>query len=84
MKHQGRRVVRLADTTDHGGKVTKASSGTIVMGVPAALENDTVQCPKCKGNFLIKPGVGGPRHEGKLYAFEGDKTECGATLIASL
>lgn len=84
MKHEGRRVIRLDDETDHGGKVTSASSDTIVMGKRAALENDIVHCPKCRGDFAIKPAGNGPRHEGKPYAFEGDKTECGAQLISSL
>lgn len=84
MKHEGRRVIRLGDETDHGGKVTSASSGTIVMGKPAALENDVVHCPKCNGDFPIKTAGNSPRHRGKAYAFEGDKTECGAQLISSL
>jgi uncharacterized Zn-binding protein involved in type VI secretion len=84
MKHQGRAVVRLNDKTDHGGQIISASSGTTVMGVAAALQNDMTQCPKCKGNFAIKPYGAGARHEGKPYAYEGDSTECGAKLITSL
>ena len=37
MKHEGRGVIRLGDATDHGGKVTSASSGSTVMGKTAAL-----------------------------------------------
>jgi uncharacterized Zn-binding protein involved in type VI secretion len=84
MKHQGRGVIRLNDKTDHGGHVINAASGTTVMGVVAALQDDMTYCPKCKGNFAIKPDGVGARHQGKPYAYDGDKTECGARLITSL
>lgn len=84
MKHQGRGVIRLNDTTDHGGQVIRASSGTTVMGVVAALEGDMTQCPRCKGHFAIKPDGSGARHQGKPYAYDGDMTECGAKLITSI
>lgn len=84
MKHQGRGVIRLGDKTDHGGKVTSASSGTTVMGQAAALDGDMTVCPKCKGSFPIKPDGAGARHQGRPYAYDGDKTACGATLITSL
>jgi len=84
MKHQGRGVIRLGDKTDHGGKVTSASSGTTVMGLAAALDGDMTVCPKCKGSFPIQPDGAGARHQGRPYAYHGDKTACGATLISSL
>jgi uncharacterized Zn-binding protein involved in type VI secretion len=84
MKHMGRSVIRLNDMTDHGGKVIAVSSGTIVMGVEAALSADMTFCPKCKGNFAIKPDGNGARHKGKPYAYDGDSTACGAHLIASI
>ena len=84
MKHQGRGVIRLGDKTDHGGKVTSASSGTTVMGLAAALDGDMTVCPKCTGSFPIRPDGAGARHQGRPYAYDGDKTACGATLISSL
>lgn len=84
MKHIGRGVIRLNDKTDHGGKVVTVSSETVVMGTEAALADDMTFCPKCKGNFAIKPDGSGARHEGKPYAYDGDKTACGARLITSL
>jgi uncharacterized Zn-binding protein involved in type VI secretion len=84
MKHQGRGVIRLNDKTDHGGQVISASSGTTVTGVVAALHDDMTHCPKCKGNFAIKPDGAGAKHEGKPYAYDGDVTECGARLISSV
>ncbi|MES2299377.1 MAG: PAAR domain-containing protein [Pseudomonadota bacterium] len=84
MKHDGRGVVRINDRTDHGGTVTGASSGTVVMGQFAALEGDMTFCPKCKGSFAIKTDKAGAKHEGRHYAYHGDVTECGAHLISSL
>lgn len=84
MKHQGRGVIRLNDKTDHGGQVISATSGTTVMGVAAALQDDMTVCPKCKGNFAIKPDGAGAKHEGKPYAYDGDTTACGARLITSI
>ena len=84
MKHQGRGVIRLNDKTDHGGQVISATSATTVMGKVAALQDDMTFCPKCKGNFAIKPDGSGARHQGKSYAYDGDSTACGARLITSL
>lgn len=84
MIHEGRGVIRLNDITDHGGRVISTSSGTTVMGKFAAIKEDMTYCPKCKGNFAIKPDGAGAHHEGKPYAYEGDMTECGAKLISSL
>lgn len=84
MKHKGRGVIRLNDKTDHGGKVTSASSGTTVMGIVAAIADDMTYCPQCKGQFPIKPDGAGAKHEGLPYAYHDDITACGARLIASL
>ena len=84
MKHQGRGVIRLNDKTDHGGRVISASSGTIVMGVEATLQDDMTFCPQCKGTFSITPDGAGAQHQGKSYAYDGGTTACGARLISSL
>lgn len=84
MKHEGRGVIRIDDKTDHGGWVISASSGTVVMGKIAALADDMTFCPRCKGQFAIKPDGKGARHEGRAYAYHGDLTECGARLVTSL
>lgn len=84
MKHEGRGVIRLNDKTDHGGRVITVSSGTIVMGIEAALTEDTTFCPKCKGTFPIKPDSKGATHIGRSYAYDNDLTACGAKLISSI
>jgi uncharacterized Zn-binding protein involved in type VI secretion len=84
MKHQGRGVIRLNDQTDHGGQVISATSETSAMGQAAAIEGDLTFCPKCKGQFAIKPDGAGAKHKGKSYAYDGDVTVCGARLISTL
>ena len=82
---QGRRVIRLGDTTDHRGTVKTALQNLKVQGIAAAGAGNLVYCPRCKGDFRIIPRDGeGRRHHGVLLAHEGDLTECGAVLIASL
>lgn len=84
MRHEGRGVIRLGDKTDHGGYVISASSGSIVMGKEAALANDMIFCPRCKGQFPIQPDGKGARHAGRSYAYHDDVAACGARLISSL
>jgi uncharacterized Zn-binding protein involved in type VI secretion len=82
MKHEQRGVIRLNDSTTHGGKVITAS-GSIVMGIAAALEGDMTHCPQCKGDFPIQPDGAGAKHEGRSFAYHDDVTACGAKLITS-
>jgi uncharacterized Zn-binding protein involved in type VI secretion len=82
--HEGRGVIRLGDRTDHGGKVITATSTTIAFRIPAALEGDMTYCPQCKGTFAITPDRTGAKHIGTPYAYDGDRTACGARLITSL
>jgi uncharacterized Zn-binding protein involved in type VI secretion len=84
MKNFGRGIIRLDDKTDHGGVVTSASSGTVILGIQAALADDMTFCPKCKGNYPIKTDASGAKHMGRPYAYHDDQTACGAKLISSL
>ncbi|WP_426212615.1 PAAR domain-containing protein [Massilia sp. TWP1-3-3] len=74
----------MDDKTDHGGKVIKVSSDSVVMGKVAALAGDMTHCPKCNGDFPIKPDGAGAKHTGRSYAYHDDVTGCGAKLITSL
>ena len=84
MKNEGRGIIRIDDTTDHGGRVVKASSGTLVMGKAAALAGDMTHCPQCNGDFVIKADGFGAKNLGRSYAYHDDVTECGAKLKTSL
>ncbi|KVH77563.1 hypothetical protein WJ41_05005 [Burkholderia ubonensis] len=76
--------IREGDVTDHGGRVLACTSTNMVFGKPLALEGDMVSCPKCNGVYpIIGVRVRSMTFGGRAVATEGDKTACGATLIAS-
>ncbi len=81
----GRGVIRLHDTTDHGGKVISVKhTETTDMGIPVACVGDMVKCPRCGGVFPIVEGDEYYTILGDRVAFDGHKTECGAALISSV
>lgn len=83
LKRNGKGVIRLGDTTDHGGEVISAHKPTD-MGRQIACVGDMVRCPKCKGSYPIVEGDPNCTIEGIPMAFDGHKTECGAALISSV
>lgn len=73
------------DTTTHGGRVVGCNVANTVHGRAIALLGDMVTCPRCGG---IYPIVSVKRELNMTFgdrpiATDGDKTACGATLIAS-
>lgn len=79
-----RKVIRLGDSTSHGGKVLCcAASHFTVGGIAVACVGDLCSCP-IKGHNGCTISSGSPRHavNGVAVAFEGDRTSCGATLMA--
>ncbi|MBD2781610.1 PAAR domain-containing protein [Xenorhabdus szentirmaii] len=72
-------VIRLNNTTDHGGQVITAIEKYVYQDVPIAGKGDLVVCPKCEGTFPIIEGSESLKYQGKQIAL----TECGAKLIAS-
>lgn len=76
--------IREGDTTNHGGKVLACSPDHTVDGRSIARLGDMVSCPKCCGVYpIVQILPRGMSMGGKHPAFEGDKTACGASLIAS-
>lgn len=77
-------VIRLGDATSHGGKVLVASSTTLVNGIAVARKGDACVCP-ISGHAPCVIAEGDPMVllGGVPVAFDGHKTSCGATLIAS-
>lgn len=82
----GQGIIILGDKTSRGGKVIGATSqsktgthGNIGM----ARQGDMVSCPRCKGIFPIAEGDASLIVDGAPVAYDGCKTACGATLIAS-
>lgn len=79
------KVIRLGDPTSHGGKVVSASSNFKIMGIQVARIGDACTCPM-RGHSGCTIVEGDPTHRigGIPVAYEGHKTSCGASLIATL
>lgn len=76
--------IREGDATDHGGRVLACTSTNVVFGKPLALEGDMVSCPKCGGVYpIVAVRVRSMTFGGRAVATDGDRTACGARLIAS-
>ena len=79
----GRPFIVLGDKTDHGGEVVEAASASDTGGVRIARVGDKVTCPKRgHGPTTIVTGDATMLIDGKPAARHGDKTACGATLVA--
>ncbi|WP_447741189.1 PAAR domain-containing protein [Pseudomonas laurentiana] len=76
-------IVRIGDSTNHGGIVIGSIPHTNLNGKPMAGKGNMVFCPLCKGEFPIIEGSGTYRVNGIPVALDGMKTACGAILIAS-
>jgi uncharacterized Zn-binding protein involved in type VI secretion len=76
-------IIRLGDSTSHGGTVIEAFNNTDLSGKPMAGVGHNVDCPQCKGKFPISEGSATLDVGGVPVALHGMKTECGASLIAS-
>ena len=80
-----RNVIRLGDSTDHGGQVIASGAPRfLVDGKPVALKGDACSCPH-PGHGGVTIAEGDPNHtvNGIPVAYEGHKTTCGATLVSS-
>ena len=77
-------IIRLGDKTSHGGAVIEASPHTTSGNIAVARMGDKVSCPlPGHGSTPIISGDATMIVDGKPVARQGDKTACGATLIAS-
>lgn len=85
MKPQNRGVIRLDDSTSHGGLVTQVSAQqSTVDGKPVARVGDMCSCPM-PGHTVCVIVEGSADHtiDGIPVAYHGHKTSCGATLIST-
>ncbi len=74
-------LIRLGDKTSHGGTVLEASQHSDSGGIAVARLGDKVSCP-IHGSGAIASGDMTLIVDGKPVARHGDKTSCGALLIA--
>lgn len=79
-------VVRIGDSTSHGGKVIESGAPHFIVGGKAiALVGDKCICPiKRHQNCSIAIGNQRQLISGKAVAYEGDITTCGAILISTV
>ncbi|HJV85043.1 MAG TPA: PAAR domain-containing protein [Noviherbaspirillum sp.] len=75
----------VGDVTDHGGKVIGGAATTDTQGKRIARVGDEVTCPKKGhgGTTVIATGDPTVVIDGRPVARHGDRTACGAILIAS-
>lgn len=79
-----RRVIRIGDSTSHGGTVQTGRAQSIVMGRAVACVGDECTCPiSGHGRCVIVEGDDKVLIDGCAVAFGGHKTSCGAALISS-
>lgn len=79
-----RPFVVIGDKTSHGGTVCGAAPTTSTGGRRIARIGDSVTCPRDgHGSEVIVTGDPAVIIESSPCARHGDKTSCGATLIAS-
>ncbi len=78
-------VVRLGDSTSHGGKVISASTTHLIDGIGIARVGDRVICPM-PGHGVNVIVEGAPTYliGGRMVALQGHHSACGCTLISSL
>lgn len=74
-------LIVLGDKTSHGGAVIEASPTSDAGGKGIARVGDKATCPKHGPNPIVS-GDNTLIVDGKPAARNGDKTACGATLIA--
>lgn len=76
-------IVRMGDMTTHGGTVISGDMTWLIYDKAVARVGDLTVCPKCKGTFPITEGAADLTGFGQAAARQGDKTACGAALIAT-
>jgi uncharacterized Zn-binding protein involved in type VI secretion len=74
-------IVRLGDTSSHGGAVVGSASKWKCEGMLIARKTDAFACP-LHGINAIAEGSGKWLCEGLPIARHGDATDCGASLIS--
>lgn len=74
-------IVRLGDTSTHGGEVVTSAAKWTCEGPLIARIGDILACPLHGPNPIVE---GSPKYtcEGSPIARHGDHTTCGASLIA--
>ncbi|HDS1675481.1 PAAR domain-containing protein [Stenotrophomonas maltophilia] len=78
----GRLIVVVGDRTSGGGRVITGAPFTDIHGSAVARISDKATCPKHQGIFSIVTGDSTWRVDGQPVARDGDRLECGCSLMA--
>ncbi|MBW9336604.1 PAAR domain-containing protein [Herbaspirillum sp. RU 5E] len=78
-----RPFITIGDKTSHGGTVISGDQTFLIHGKAVAGIGDLTFCPRCKGTFPITTGAEDMITNGRAPAREGDRTACGAVLMAT-
>lgn len=74
-------IIRMGDTSTHGGAVTTAAQKVLAEGARVARVTDILSCPIHGPNPIVE-GSEKLWAEGQKVARHGDHTACGAALIS--
>ncbi len=74
-------VIRLGDTSTHGGAMITSASKTLYNGILCCRIGDILDCPIHGPNPVVE-GSAKQIVEGQPLARQGDHTACGAALIS--
>lgn len=74
------KIVRLGDTSDHGGVMISAGSTVLVNGIQMCVDQDMHSCPIKNHGITPVTGTASYRSNGKHGVKTGDVTGCGAVI----
>ena len=75
------KIVRLGDTSDHGGVMISAGSTVLVNGIPMCVDQDMHSCPIRGHGITPVTGTASYKSVGKSGVKTGDVAGCGATIV---
>lgn len=75
------KIVRLGDTSDHGGVMISAGSTVRVNGIPMCVDQDMHSCPIKDHGITPVTGGAGYRSNGRRGVKTGDVAGCGAVIV---
>lgn len=75
------KIVRLGDTSNHGGFMITAGSTVEVNGILMCIDQDMHSCPIPTHGITPVTGTGGFKSNGKRVIKTGDRAKCGAVIV---
>lgn len=76
-------IVRIGDTSDHGGVVISSNATFVSNGKQACVDGDLHQCPQQGHGTTAIIGTASFKSNNRNSIKGGDRAGCGATIISS-